>query len=182
VVVRDAEIEFAADAAPAAVYPAGATAPLRMRIVNVGATADRLVSVSSPWASSVSVTGPTVVPGGQALVVGGQPSENAAEPGTPAEPRLEPGAPDAEPAPSGAAALDEAAEPGAGPPAGAPGGRAPQVAAPAPGSTRIALTGLRDDLRAGLTYEVVLVFERAGPISLQVPVAEPTVAREPATE
>lgn len=129
VVVRDAEIEFG-DAVPAAVvWPAGATAPLQMRIVNEGATADRLVSASSTWASSVSVTGTTDLPGGLAIVVGD--------------------------------------------PASAPAGAR---------TAQIELVGLKDNLRAGLTYPVVLVFERAGPISLDVPIDNPTTPRESASE
>lgn len=37
----------------------------------------------------------------------------------------------------------------------------------------ITLTGLREPLRAGLTYPVTFTFERAGPLTLQLPVANP---------
>lgn len=47
---------------------------------------------------------------------------------------------------------------------------------------QMVLTGLRDDIRTGLTYELVLVFERAGEIRLDVPVGHPQTPREPATE
>lgn len=45
----------------------------------------------------------------------------------------------------------------------------------------LALTGLRVPIRSGLTYPVVLGFERAGDLVLEVPVATPDVPREPAT-
>ncbi|MGQ0572854.1 MAG: copper chaperone PCu(A)C [Pseudonocardia sp.] len=129
IVVRDAEIEFGTGVPAAIVYPAGATAPLQMRIVNEGGTADTLVSASSPFADSVQISGATVVPGGQAVVVG---SSAVAMPGI-------------------------------------------QVA-------QIQLVGLRQELRAGLTYPVVLEFAGAGPIELTVPIDNPTTPREPAAE
>lgn len=61
-----------------------------------------------------------------------------------------------------------------------PGGRALVVE---DGSgTRITLTGLLDDVRAGLSYEVVLTFERAGEVTLQVPVGGASEPREEPTE
>lgn len=42
----------------------------------------------------------------------------------------------------------------------------------------LALTGLREPLRSGLTYPVVLGFERAGDLVLDVPVATPDVPRD----
>lgn len=45
------------------------------------------------------------------------------------------------------------------------------------GTQRIGITllGLREPLRAGLTYPVTFTFERAGPLTLQLPVANPDV-------
>ncbi|MGE0297942.1 copper chaperone PCu(A)C [Pseudonocardia sp.] len=73
ILVRDAEIEFGTAAPAAVVFPAGASAPLMMHIVNQGYAADTLVSASSPIASSVQVGGATELPGGQALLVGTAP-------------------------------------------------------------------------------------------------------------
>jgi len=65
--------------------------------------------------------------------------------------------------------------------AAAPGG-APTVApntTPQPAeAAQIVLTGLLDDLRAGLTYDVVLTFERAGDVRLQVPIGAASAPRE----
>lgn len=55
----------------------------------------------------------------------------------------------------------------------APGGSptiAPNTAGQGGLDTRIVLRGLLDDIRAGVTYEVVLEFERAGEVRVQVPV------------
>lgn len=46
----------------------------------------------------------------------------------------------------------------------------------------LALTGLRAPLRSGLTYPVVLGFERAGDVVLDVPVDTPAVPRDPAAD
>lgn len=46
----------------------------------------------------------------------------------------------------------------------------------------LALTGLRTPIRSGLTYPVVLGFERAGDLVLDVPVDTPDVPRDPAAD
>lgn len=46
----------------------------------------------------------------------------------------------------------------------------------------LALAGLRAPIRSGLTYPVVLGFERAGDIVLDVPVDTPDVPRDPAAD
>ncbi|MCW0214153.1 MAG: hypothetical protein OJJ54_12405 [Pseudonocardia sp.] len=53
-------------------------------------------------------------------------------------------------------------------------------AEPTPGATTITveITGLREDIRAGLSYPVVLNFEKAGPVTVQVPVGAPSEPRE----
>lgn len=55
-------------------------------------------------------------------------------------------------------------------------------AAPGVRTAQITLTGLHEDVRAGLTYELVLVFERAGPVLLHLPVDNPTTPREATSE
>lgn len=130
IAVRDAEIQFGTGVVAAVVHPAGSSAPLEMRIVNVGGTADRLLSASSPFAAAVEISGVTDIPGGQALVVGGTPT----------------------------------------------------AAAPSTRAAQITMTGLVNDIRSGLTYPVVLTFQKAGPIRLDLPVANPAIPREPAAE
>lgn len=183
VVVRDARIAFAEGAKGANVYNRGSDAPLEMRIVNSGNEVDKLVSVTSPAAASVKISGDAELPGGQVLVVEGEPAAPAAPASGAAPASAVPGqageapaaataspAPSAVPtaaapaseAPASAVATSEAA------PAGVGGGREAQVV----------LTGLREDVRSGLTYPVVLTFERAGQLTLQVPVGTPSEPRE----
>ncbi len=123
VVVRDATIEFTGELA-GDVYRQGRAAPLSMTLVNTGAIADRLVSVSSPVAASAQVVGDAVLPGGSAVTVGNN---------------------------SGAASSALA-------------GR----------TIAIRLVGLNQPVRAGLTYPVTLRFERAGQLTVLVPVGYPT--------
>lgn len=52
------------------VYAEGASAPLRVSIVNTGGLPDRLVAVESPVAATVVITGETLVPGGGVLTAG----------------------------------------------------------------------------------------------------------------
>lgn len=140
IAIRDAQIEFASEVAGGSVYAPGVSAPLRMSIVNTGAGPDTLVSVTSPTAASVQVNGDGEIPGGQVLVVGGEP-------------------PAAEPPEPGSIATPV-------PPAG--GSREAQIV----------LTGLREEIRAGLSYPLVLTFERAGQVQLDVPVGYPGVPRQ----
>ena len=194
-VVRAAQISFGKPEG-AAVYPVGSNAPVAMYVINQGTRDDRLVSASSPVATSVQISGPTDLPAGVAMVVGGdfgtagQTLPGASEP--PAQPRLDTGLPGPNPnttiAPSSAAQEPSDVSPtgGANPSGEAPAGgirSAPPVAAVDP-STRFAqvvLTGLREDIRAGLAYELNLNFEKAGQVRVMLPVGYPGQPR-PAPE
>lgn len=159
IVVRDAVITYGEEAEGSAIYTRGADAPLSMTIVNEGSEADELVSASSVWAREVRIAGDAEVPAGRALVVEGESaaSGSAAPSGAPATPSDAPSA-----APSGGPVA----------PAGTEG-------------TQVVLTGLLDDLRAGLTYEVVLTFERAGELRVRLPIGaneKPRVDEMPGEE
>lgn len=172
IAIRDAEIEFPEGTSGNNSYPTGSSAPLRMVIVNSGTQADRLVSASSPVAQSVQVSSGAEIVAGRSLSIEGKP------------------APVATPTPTGAPSTGTTASnsPGASAtprPTTAPSGSATPTAAPttsvAAGSERevhVVLTGLRQDVRAGLVYEVVLTFEKAGPIKVNVPVGNPGEPRK----
>ncbi|TQM15798.1 copper(I)-binding protein [Pseudonocardia kunmingensis] len=164
IAVRNATFEFDGPVEGDAVHAVGADAPLSMTIVNTGAELDRLVSASSPVATTVQITGDMRVSGGQALAVRGAPAAPA-------------------PAPADAAAAPgEEATPGEEPATGT----TPEAAAVAPlpidegtpGVANIVLSGLREDIQAGRTYPLVLTFERAGELRFEVPVANPDTLRE----
>ncbi|TWF77897.1 hypothetical protein FHX44_113812 [Pseudonocardia hierapolitana] len=169
--VRNAMIEFDEPAHGAAIYPVGGSAPLQMVIVNTGAELDRLVAASSPVASSVEISGVLRIPGGQALTIEGAPAAAPA----PAEgaPPATPGAtPSQTAAPAPPTSAPAAAEP-------APAAQ-PSAAEGESGAGHIVLTGLREDVQAGLTYPLILTFERAGEVRFDVPVANPETLREDA--
>jgi hypothetical protein len=152
----------------------GGSAPLQMWIVNEGSEIDRLLSASSPAAASVQISGETEVPGGQVLVVEGAPqaatgpAASTPQPGATSTP-----APGATATPPGATA----------PPTATPRPASTPGAIGAPGEERVAqmvLVGLREDIRPGLTYPIVLVFERAGEIRFDIPVGRAEEPREDA--
>ncbi|MCO1655186.1 copper chaperone PCu(A)C [Pseudonocardia humida] len=205
IAVRDVSIAFAEDGEGATRYPPGGAAPLQMSIVNFGSGPDRLVSASSPVAASVQVSGETEIEAGQVLVVEGElpapapsapaptPTGTAAPgattapgaPGAAATPTPIPGLPSRTVAPTGepnAVGADQptlSAQPTAGgfDPAGPGQGTVEDPNAVDEG-TRVVLTGLREEVRAGLTYPLVLRFERAGEVRIDVPVANTTATRE----
>jgi copper(I)-binding protein len=164
IAIRNAQIEFDTAAHGAAIYPAGASAPLQAVIVNTGAEPDRLVAASSPVASAVEISGETEVPGGQALVVDGVPAQQTVTQ-TPAPTSTDTAAVPTPAAPTPAAPTPAAPTPSA-------------TATPGePRSARIVLTGLREDIEAGPNYPVVLTFERAGDVRVDVPVGNPDTPR-----
>ncbi|WP_433557206.1 hypothetical protein ACQPWY_35880 [Pseudonocardia xinjiangensis] len=203
--VRDATIEFSDVAKGDMVYPRGGSAPLQMSIVNAGPQGDRLVSVTSPVATSVQIVGPAEIPAGHVLLIEGGPAAPAgpAAPGGPASGA--PGAPAAPggaapttaggPTPSGAAVPSGTATPGGtavpapttapGRPAATTAAAPPPAPPAAPGSAReasIVLTGLREDIQAGPTYPVTFTFERGGVLQFNVPVENPTGPRDASAE
>jgi copper(I)-binding protein len=179
IAIRNATVEFDAPAQGAAVYPAGGNAPLQMSIVNTGAEVDRLVAASSPAAASVEISGVLRIPGGQELRIEGAPAAAAVAP-VPAEgapPTASAATPGAAPA---TATPEPPADAAAATPEATPAVAAPPAAEGEPGVGNIVLTGLREDVQAGLTYPLILTFERAGEVRFDVPVANPDTLREEA--
>ncbi len=195
--IRDAQIAFGAEVEGAAVHARGSSAPVEMHVVNESRANDRLVSASSPIATSVEISGATDLPAGVELVIGGESGTGGqTAPGASEEPASSPldaGLPpvpgsSSEPtAPAGAVAPGEPADTS---PTGAasPSGEAPAAGLqPAPPLAQVepsrryaqvVLTGLREDIRAGLVYELDLTFERAGVVRVGLPVAYPAAPRE----
>lgn len=118
--IRNAEIEYPVGGSqgPTA-YAAGSSAPVTMTIANDDDLPDRLVSASSPAASSVQITGDTTVPPHGALIA-----------------------------------------------STTPGGTPSSIGVP----IAVTLQGLSQDVSPGLSYPLVLVFERAGSVTVDLPV------------
>jgi copper(I)-binding protein len=70
------------------------------------------------------------------------------------------------------------------PTSGANAQAAPPTGPLAPGTTsaQVVLTGLKQNLMVGPTYPVVLTFQRAGAVTVQVPVANPSENQGPTGE
>ncbi|MDN5857419.1 MAG: hypothetical protein L0H84_02245 [Pseudonocardia sp.] len=159
IAVRNARFVLGEDVDSAVAYRRGASASLEMVIVNTGNSPDELMSVTSEIGNG-EVLGPRVVPAGHSLVVEGLPVAELGD------------------RPTAAAATPSASadRPSAPPPPAA--GQLPPDAPAVAGTTHVVLTGLREDIRSGLTYEVVLHFRDAGPVSLPVPVATSDTKRK----
>ena len=194
IAIRDAQITFPeapAGAESAAVYRTGGSAPVEMYVINQSTESDRLVSASSPVAGSVTVEGETDLPAGTMMVVGEESGTGGqSEPGSTEESALPPiGSPGAS---SAAEPTNSAAEPDNTSPTGSASasGEAPAAGLqpppplgelePSTRFARIELTGLREDIQAGLSYEIVLTFERAGQVPVILPVSYPGEPRPPA--
>ena len=182
--VRDAVIVYG-DSVEGPVWARGDSAPLRMTLVNDGAETDRLVSASSPFAQSVELSGDLEVSSGTALFIEGEGAgaSAAAASGAVTTPTVPPSAaqaaPSAAPGPPTAPPTTPAASPSGTAPSGtAPSGTAPSGTAAPSEDASIVLTGLTDDIRAGVSYPVTLVFERAGELTIDVPVDNPEEPRE----
>ena len=140
---------------------------------------------AAPGASAQATAGPGA--SAQATPAPGTSAQATPAPGASAQAAPAPGA-EATPGPTeqASSAPTAGANPGsrpapatAGPEAAATaaaGAAAPSSGVVTPGTTRaqVVLTGLKSDLQVGPTYPVVLTFERAGSVTLQVPVANPS--------
>jgi copper(I)-binding protein len=76
--LRTVAIAFGEDVEGGAAYRRGDDAPINMTVVNEAGEADELLSVSTPIAESVEVTGTTEIPSGRSLVVGGDTQQQGA--------------------------------------------------------------------------------------------------------
>jgi len=197
IAIRDAQIAYPeTEGGPetAALYPAGGTAPVEMYVINQSTRNDRLVSASSPIAGSVTVNGQTDLPAGIVMVVGSPSSAGGQSAPGSAEPSAEPPIAGSDAGSAAAAPTSPAQEPPDTSPTGSASasGEAPAAGLqppPALGelspSTRFAqieLTGLREDIQSGLSYEIVLTFEQAGQVTVMLPVGYPGAARKAAEQ
>ena len=188
IAVRAMEFPFTGNGSTAVVYPGGGTAPLSMTVANTGGTADKLTAVSSPVAASVNIIGDGTISAGKLLLVEGKPAPSAprvaasgpASPGASATPAATPSASAAPAAPTAAAVPTTTAATTVGPTAEAGSTAAAGASPPPPSvspegttSAQVVLTGLKEDLKAGITYPVMLTFQKAGDVTVQVPIGNP---------
>lgn len=176
--IRDAALEYP----PGGVYEQGSDARLRMVIVNGGVTPDSLVSVSSPVATSV-----TISEGGSAGATGSATPEAGATGSATASPAA---------TPTGTASPTGTATPSA-TAGGSPSPKASPTAAASPDNAqiqippnsyvsfredgpRVMLTGLTQRLRPGQNLRVTLTFQNAGSVTMTIAVGTPEMQLPPA--
>lgn len=174
IALREAELAFPAEK----YYTAGSDAPLKVTIVNQGTKADKLVKVSAAGAGEVKISGSTDLPAGFTLT--GKVLERGSAPKSSA-PGSTTGAPSSTTAGAGATTT-----PGGGVSASTPnntpvrpttsGGNAKSVS-----TVELVVTALGKDLRPGQTIPVTFTFQNAGQVTLQVPIANDSEPRPPAT-
>ncbi|GLW93085.1 hypothetical protein [Actinokineospora globicatena] len=176
IAVRDAVLAYP----KSGYYAEGADAPLSLTIVNVGGTADKLLEVTSPLAADVEVAGDTNLPGGFALVVGKAGEETAGKkssaPTTPTPTTTSSAAP---------TSATSAAKPTSGAPSSTSASVAPTSVTPTTTTTKLALgtleivlKGASEKLYPGKNVPVTFVFEKAGPVTVNLPIAAPNGPRE----
>jgi copper(I)-binding protein len=158
-------------------YPAGATLPLSAVLINSGGQADRLVRVTSTYATSAQVSGNTNLPGGTSLIATGALPSNLRPttspqlaPGATTSPATSPTAPTAGATTTSPTATTTSALPSdsIAPPVPA----APPTGPSGEPTVTIALTGVKQTITPGVTIPVTFVFERAGAVTVQVPIGE----------
>ena len=178
IAIRDAAFAYAKTDS-ASIHARGEDAPLQLSIVNTAAADDKLVSASSPAARSVRVTGNPVINGGQTLLVQGAPAVAAPASATAStSATTSANASDSSSTtPSATAAPSASAAPTTTPtttPTVAPTAAAPNQQA---AGAQVVLVGVTQEIRPGLTYPVTFTFQKAGAVTVQVPVANPTAPR-----
>jgi copper(I)-binding protein len=170
IAVRNALLAFPEGAA----YLSGGSAPLVVTIVNTGSSDDQLVEVSSPVADSVQLAGDRSLPARRSIQVG-TPGMTASRSTssvatTTRTPTSSPPPPSSPPPASSSSAASSSLS--------------PVTSATVPveiGKATIVLNGLKSTLEIGKTYPVTFVFARAGSVTLQLPIANPSTSRSAST-
>jgi copper(I)-binding protein len=165
-------------------YAAGATPALTLTIVNRGAQDDSLVSVTTEDGTQATIEGSKTVVAAHTLVIGPDDaveSTNEAQPTSSGAPSSSPAAPTSSGTPTGsssasnspgnltATATSEVPSSG---PAATP--TAPEKV----GQAKVTLPPLKQPLWPGQVIKVTFVFQNAGPVTVELPVAAPAHAKE----
>ncbi|SHE75316.1 copper chaperone PCu(A)C [Streptoalloteichus hindustanus] len=154
-------------------YAEGSDAPLIINIVNTGDNPDKLLSVSSPDAAAGKVEGSTDLPGHFALATELRDSDGQGGQAQSTPPKATAtGVPGQQ---TGGTGAPTTGTPTAGAPTGATG--ATGVGRTEPGKVKITLTGLKREVGPGQTVKVTFVFEKAGEVTLDLPIGAPAAPR-----
>lgn len=153
-------------------YSAGEDAPLTLTIANTGTTDDELVGVTSP-AGDVEIVGNAKIPANfalQVVVPGDNPAASSSAETSETTTGTSTGTSSTE---------TSGSESSSG--ASSPTETTTTTEAPAPdvvGTISLVITGLKGDLPFGKTVSVTFEFAKAGTVTVELPVAAPTTARQ----
>jgi copper(I)-binding protein len=162
-------------------YAQGGDAVLFGTVINTGTGEDTLVSVTTPLAEEVEVTGDTALPAGVALAIGEPGAEFHAEESAAATTTTATTTATTTTTTTAPTTTTEGEE-GATTTTAAPTTTttttvAPTTAAVTLGKLTITLKGLSGDLYPGTVHPVTFVFANAGSVTVQLPIASPSEPR-----
>jgi copper(I)-binding protein len=193
IAVRDAQLLFPAENK---YYAEGDNAPLVVTIINSGTSADKLLGVTSDASEPAGTEGDVDLEPGTSIASLGDQDDAGSHPASSSAPSSV----TATSTPSGAAATTTTTTPPSGaatttttttPPSSVSGSAsAPSSVSPTsssvpavPGKVKITLKKLAKELRPGHTIKVTFLFEKAGPLTLELPIgADPEPRAEHAAE
>jgi copper(I)-binding protein len=164
IAVRNAQFVLPSDVQGAAAFTSGGSAPLQMTIVNTGGTSDTLVSASSPIATSVQIQGTKDIQAGRTLNVEGVGAVSSSSSSSTSASATASASGTATPSATASASSSASAA------------ATPLPTAPGSSTANVVLTGLKGNIQSGQTYDVTLTFQRAGNVTIPVPVS---VSAEP---
>jgi copper(I)-binding protein len=182
IVLRDAAVQYPT-AGPG--YPVGATPALTLTIVNLDPRDDSLVSVTSEDGAQATLGGSKTVVAGHSLVIG---PDDAVESTNEVQttPPSAPGSSSTAPSSTGTSSTATGSE------TNSPGhltasstsevpSSGPAATPTAPekiGQATVKLAALKKPLWPGQTIKVTFVFQNAGPVTVELPVAAPAHVKE----
>ncbi|WP_372669941.1 hypothetical protein [Amycolatopsis kentuckyensis] len=176
IVLRDAAVQYPTSGPG---YPAGATPSLTLTIVNTGTQDDSLVSVTTEDGTQATVSGSKAVVAAHSLVIG---PDDAVE-STNEVQTTPPSAPSSSSSSSSTPTKSETNTPGsltASSTSEVPssGPAATPTAPEKVGQATVKLPALKQPLWPGQTIKVTFVFQNAGPVTVELPVAAPAHVKE----
>ncbi len=178
IVLRDAAVQYPTSGPG---YPAGATPSLTLTVVNIGTQDDSLVSVTTEDGTQATVGGSKTVVAAHSLVIGpddavestnevqttppSAPSSTATSSSSATPTKSETNTP-------GSLTASSTSEVPSSGPAATP--TAPEKV----GQATVKLPALKQPLWPGQTIKVTFVFQNAGPVTVELPVAAPAHVKE----
>ncbi|SEF29462.1 hypothetical protein SAMN05421837_104706 [Amycolatopsis pretoriensis] len=172
IVLRDAAVQYPTSGPG---YPAGATPSLTLTVVNIGTQDDSLVSVTTEDGTQATVGGSKTVVAAHSLVIGPDDAVESTNEVQTTPPTSTSGAPSSTGTATGTSSSSSAT---ATTTPEAPTSSATPTAPEKVGQATVKLPALKQPLWPGQTIKVTFVFQNAGPVTVELPVAAPAHVKE----